>query len=75
MAKLSPTQLETFTYGAPGWVHVYNANIERLNDLLLKLGALQDVDMSNAKDGAILRWNEAGQKWVLAELRGEPPPA
>ena len=59
----SQTKLETFDYGTPGWVHVYNKNIDLLNFVLLKINGLRDVDISNLENGSILTWDQTNQKW------------
>jgi len=48
----------------PGWVHIYNAGIDRLNALLLKLQALGDVDPSYLEEHCILTWKPSTGKWV-----------
>jgi len=64
MSKLTPTDLETCDYGQPEWVAIYNRNVERLNALLLKIQALQDVDIDKLEDGALLMWKSSKGKWV-----------
>jgi hypothetical protein len=63
MTILSATKLETATYGTPEWVAIYNANIYKLNTLLLKINALLDVDVDGLLNGSILRWNASTSKW------------
>jgi hypothetical protein len=60
--------LETIDYNAPGWNHIYNQNIDLLTDQLLKLAALQDVDVSDIDDGRPFTWNDSTNKWEPAEL-------
>ena len=59
----SETKLEEADYEVPGWVHIYNSNVDRLNSLLLKIEGLLDVDLQGLKDGALLVWN--GNKWIV----------
>lgn len=63
MTILTATKLETADYGTPEWVAIYNANIYKLNELLLKINALIDVDTDGLIDGAVLRWNASASKW------------
>jgi len=63
MAILTATKLETQDYGTPEWVAIYNANIYKLNGLLLKINALVDVNTDGLIDGAVLRWNVSTNKW------------
>lgn len=63
MTILTDTQLETPDYGTPGWNHIYNANIDRLNAELLKLKALADVDADVLDNGEPIVWNSATSKW------------
>jgi len=63
MAILAATKLETQDYGTPEWVAIYNANIYKLNGLLLKINALIDVNTDGLIDGAVLRWNVSANKW------------
>jgi len=62
MTILTDTQLETNTYGLPGWVKIYNANIDKLNNLL-RLAGLIDTKFDKYEDDAVFMWN--GSKWVL----------
>jgi hypothetical protein len=63
MTISSDTNLETPDYGAPGWNHVYNSNMDRLNGELLKLKALVDVDADELNDGEPIIYNSSTQKW------------
>jgi hypothetical protein len=65
MTILSPSGLETDTYEQQGWHSIYNANVDRLNRLLLKVNSLLDVDTKHLKDGAILTWNATDSKWEM----------
>lgn len=64
MTILSPSGLETFDYGAPGWNHVYNRDMDLLEHELLKLNALQDVDVNGLKDEDVLIWSTSASKWI-----------
>lgn len=61
--------LETFDYDLPGWVHVYNANIDQLNAALLKVQALSDVDVTFLRDGCLLVWKPSTAKWVFRQFK------
>jgi len=64
MSILSPSGLETFNYGTPGWNHVYNRNMDLLENELLKLAALQDVDVTGLTDEDVLIWSSSSSKWI-----------
>lgn len=64
MSFLSPTNLETADYNQPGWVHVFNKNLDKLNDTLLKISGLNDTDTSDVKDEAVLVWNATSSTWI-----------
>ena len=63
------TGIETWDYDLPGWVHVYNKNIDLINAALLKLMALQDVHSGYTKDDGLLTWNAASGKWVMRNYK------
>ena len=63
MTILSPTNLEKFDYGMPYWMHIYNRNIDLLNQHLLKVHGLGEVRQRYMQDGTILVWNEAAGEW------------
>lgn len=63
MSILSPSSLETFDYGTPGWNYIYSSNMDRLENALLKLKALQDVDLDSIGDQKPFKWNASTQKW------------
>ena len=65
----SDIELETFPHDLPGWVHVYNANVDKLNDALLKVLALADVDTTELRDGVFLVWRPSTSKWVLRRFK------
>lgn len=64
MTILTDTDLETADYKQPGWVAVYNKDIDLLNARLLKIQSLLDVDTTGLQDGAVLVWNSAQSRWV-----------
>ncbi len=66
MSVLLPSMLETADYGAPGWVHIYNANVDRLDALLLRLQALADVDPTGLGAGVMPVW--LAGKWRLCRF-------
>ena len=57
--------LETDDYNSPGWVHIYNRNIDLLENDLLKLSALLDVNLEGIQDGDSLVWNSTTSKWEI----------
>jgi len=63
MTILNPSNLETADYGQPEWVAIYNANVEKLNAVLLKVNALFDVDVDALVDGMVLRWDASRSEW------------
>lgn len=63
------TTIETFTYDLPGWVHVYNANVDKLNGELLKVLALADVDETALRDDVFLVWKASTSRWVLRRFK------
>lgn len=63
MTVLSPSGLETFDYGTPGWQFIYNRNMDLLENLLLKLSALGDVDVTGIQDGETIQYNSSTLKW------------
>ncbi len=69
MAVLSPSALETAKTGSdewqvPGWVHIFNKNVDKLNDTLLKIDGLNDTVCQDKKDDAVLVWGATGSKWI-----------
>jgi len=62
------TKLETHDYAVPGWVHIYNKNVDLLNYVLLKIQALVDVKTNNLEDKSILVWNATTSKWVCRKF-------
>ena len=65
MTILSPSNLETADYNAPGFVHIFNKDFELLNKVLLKVLQLQDVVGSYTPDKGVLTWNSTTGKYVL----------
>ena len=64
MSILSASGLETIEdYNQRFWHHAYNANVDRLNNILLKISGLLDVDTSNLPDKAVLVWDQSAGKW------------
>jgi len=67
MSILSPSQLETMDYDASGWHAIYNANMDKLNNTLLKISGLCDVicQAGDPPDGAILIYDASASKWRM----------
>jgi len=67
-----PSKLELADYNLPGWQAIYNTNMERLNLLLLKLQALQDVNTygHEMEDGDLIQWWEPTKKWRVRKTNG-----
>lgn len=63
MPKLTNTQLETLSYSSQGWNKILSDNMEKLNDLLLKVSGVLDVDFTSLADGDIFQWDAASSKW------------
>ena len=61
MASLTPTGLETITYGQQGWNAIVTANMQRLNTWLGKLLPLMDSRSRTA--GAVPVWNAVTGNW------------
>ncbi|HPY64439.1 MAG TPA: hypothetical protein PKW87_07105 [Bacillota bacterium] len=74
MAVLSPSGLQTADTGASNWITIFNNNWERLNDVLLKLSALQDVDILGLANGNVLRYNIGSGKWKPWKPQRQPLP-
>ena len=64
MASLTPTGLETITYGQQGWNAIVTANMQRLNTWLGKLLPLMDSRSRTA--GAVPGWNAVNGNWEPA---------
>lgn len=73
MASLTPTGLETITYGQQGWYAIVTANMQRLNIWLGKLLPLMDSRIRT--EGAIPVWNADSDNWepsnVMQSLQTE----
>ena len=65
MTIFTDTDLETTDYATPEWVAIYNSNIYRLNNLLLKISGLIDVDVAGIEHGSVLKWNTSTSKWEV----------
>jgi hypothetical protein len=65
MTILSPTQLETADYTMPGWVHIFNKNVDLLNTKLLNILELGDVNPDYVPDDGFLVWNAATSRWKV----------
>lgn len=61
MASLTPTGLETITYGQQSWNAIVTANMQRLNTWLGKLLPLMDSRSRTA--GAVPVWNAVNGNW------------
>ena len=61
MASLTPTGLETITYGQQGWNAIVTANMQRLNTWLGKLLPLMVSQSRTA--GAVPVWNAVNGNW------------
>ena len=61
MARLTPTGLETITYGQQGWNAVITANMQRLNTWLGKL--LPRMDTRTRVAGDVPVWNASSGVW------------
>jgi len=53
----------------PGWVHIYNANIDELNNVLLKIQGLLDVDMSYLPPNSLIVWDASASRWVARRFK------
>lgn len=69
MGKLTPTGLETTTYGMQGWDAIETANAERLNRMLGSCSALWD---GSAQDGQVVQFNAGAEKWTTADMQRQP---
>mgnify|MGYP001322923296 CR=1 FL=1 len=57
MASLTPTGLETITYGQQGWNAIVTANMQRLNTWLPLM------DSRSRTAGAVPVWNAVNGNW------------
>lgn len=61
MSILTPSGLETITYGQQGWNAVITSNMQKLNGWIEKLLPL--VDSSTRTTGAVPVWDQAAGNW------------
>lgn len=62
---LSPSNLKIVdAYNDATWWSTYNDNFTLLNSTLLKLSALQDVEVVGLLNGQILVYSTAAGKWI-----------
>jgi len=62
MTAISGSTLERIRWACSGWGTIFNANIQRLEDLYLTIPGQGDVQLTSLTDKDILQWN--GTKWV-----------
>ncbi len=67
MTVLNPSLLETMDYEQPEWYLLYNVMVDRLNTILLKIQALQDVKIDKLEDDCFLIWEVSSSKWRIAK--------
>lgn len=65
MAKLTPTGLETITYGQQGWNAVLTADMQRLNGWMGLLWPL--VNTGSRTTGDVPVWNAAASRWEASD--------
>lgn len=65
MAKLTPTGLETITYGQQGWNAVVSANMQRLNGWLGFLWPL--IKSESHASGDVPVWNASTSQWEASD--------
>lgn len=58
------TKLEIIDYNAPGWVHIYNSNMDRLNNDLLTLKGLANTTLDAIENGQPIVYDSSISKWV-----------
>jgi hypothetical protein len=51
------------------WQHYYNANMDLLNNVALKLQGLADVDIQTLKDKSVLKFNGSTNRWQITHRR------
>lgn len=61
---LSPSGLRVTDTGDPAWLTNVNYNFTLLNSTLLKLGAMQDVNVAGIANGNVLRYDTGTSKWI-----------
>ena len=76
MASLTPTGLETITYGQQGWNAIVTANMQRLNTWLGKLLPLMDNwEPSNAVQALQTELEALKSRVAALEAAAEEPPS
>lgn len=65
MAILTPTGLETITYGQQGWNAVLSANMQRLNGWMGCLWPL--IGPQNRTAGDVPVWNATASRWEATD--------
>jgi len=68
MAKLTPSGLETITYGQANWDKIMTANDQRINYILQRVERLLDIDVSGRQDGQVLIYRAVDQKFHCGEF-------
>jgi len=58
---LSPSGLETYDYGTPGWSDIESSNFQKLNNYLAKF---EDLWNSTPDNWNILRYDSSTSKWI-----------
>lgn len=61
MSILTPSGLETITYGQQGWNAIITANMQKLNGWISKLFPL--VDSTTRTAGAVPVWDQVTGNW------------
>ncbi len=61
MPVLSPTNLETASYGTAGWNAIYSSNFQKLNNYLARF---QDLWSGTPADWNILRYSSSSGRWI-----------
>lgn len=52
------------------WQHTVNANVDIVNNVVLKLQGISNVNPRVLKNGAILKYNASTSKWDILLKRG-----
>lgn len=63
MAILSPSNLETFDYGTPGWSSIETSNWQKVNQYLAKIWIMIASDATAT--GKLVKYNGSTGKWEL----------
>lgn len=69
MTQLAASGLETADYNMPHWIQMYNSNVKKLNDRLLKVRGLLDVNADDLRDGAVIFWFASHSLWKTREVK------